>query len=177
MLSSTLTACGSSDEAKSADEVENLILYAQWESHASLVGDAIREASKGCKPESEEADCVWYAKHSKKYDPYRLAWSVKRNWVNGKYDTTLDISPLRTYDEELHIINEYDDTLPAISFEEMTEFYDLLVNFGMRKPDSEKAIREYFFARYGGKHPIPEVDKALRELMKKIEEYKAAQKS
>ena len=30
LLTTTLAACGGSDEAKSADEVEDLILYAQW---------------------------------------------------------------------------------------------------------------------------------------------------
>ena len=146
------------------------------ESHASLVNDAIDDAKTDCHPLSKEDDCVWYAK-VRKYNPQNLVWEVKDNWVKGKYDTTLDISPLKTWDDELNIIDDYDDTLPALSFEEMTEFVDLLLNFWRRKLGSEKAIREYFFARYGGKHPVPEVDKEMRELIKLIEEYKAAQKS
>ena len=174
LLTTTLTACGS-DEAKSVDEVEDLILYAQFETHANLLDDAMSEARKDCHKLSEEKDCVWFAEQKREWrEPYYLAGQLLEAWTEGDHPkSVLDISPLEDGDRELRFISEAYETLPPMSFEEMTEFWEVLTAFARLDLGSEKALREYFFARYGGKHPQPEVDKELRKLMKLIEEEKA----
>ena len=174
LLTTTLAACGS-DEAKSVDEVEDLILYAQFYTQKSLLSDAMSEARVDCHPLSKEEDCVWYDEQDREWgDPYDLAKELLEGWTEGKHPkSTLDISPLEYGDRQLGFIWDAYDALPPMSFEEMTEFWDVLEAFARLDLGSEKALREYFFARYGGKHPQPEVDKELRRLMKLIEEEKA----
>ena len=117
-----IAACGS-DEAKSVDEVEDPILHAQFDTHASLLDDA----SKDCHKLSEEKDCVWFAEQSREWrEATMLAGQLLEAWTDGSHpDSTLDISPLEYGNRQLRFISEGYETLPPMSFEEMTEFWEV----------------------------------------------------